>query len=142
MLTEKRIQTTQSNQLPAGGSNQTPLIGKRGIPYIVDLDRSKPNRFTLLGQDLVIWWDRQAACWRVFEDQCPHRLVPLSEGRIAEDGLLECPYHGHLEVMGCVIAFPNRLQGAPLTSPNVPVSTNGRAAGLALCLPRSTGKCS
>jgi len=38
--------------------------------------------------------------------------------------------------MGCVIAFPNRLQGAPLTSPNVPVYlTNGRAAGLALCYP-------
>lgn len=62
--------------------------------YLDDLDRTKPNKFTLLGQDLVLWWDRSTQSWRAFADQCPHRLAPLSEGRIAEDGLLECPYHG------------------------------------------------
>jgi phenylpropionate dioxygenase-like ring-hydroxylating dioxygenase large terminal subunit len=64
------------------------------VYYVQDLDRTKPLSFTLLGQNLVIWWDRTAAIWRVFEDKCPHRLAPLSEGRIAEDGALECPYHG------------------------------------------------
>ncbi|MEB3292422.1 MAG: Rieske 2Fe-2S domain-containing protein [Synechococcales bacterium] len=62
--------------------------------FLEDLDRSQPNAFTLLGEDLVIWWDRTEQTWRAFADQCPHRLAPLSEGRIAEDGLLECPYHG------------------------------------------------
>jgi pheophorbide a oxygenase len=28
------------------------------------------------------------------EDACPHRLAPLSEGRIDEQGQIECPYHG------------------------------------------------
>lgn len=60
--------------------------------YLDDLDRTKPQRFTLLDRDLVIWWD--GSQWRAFADMCPHRLAPLSEGRIAEDGLLECPYHG------------------------------------------------
>ena len=66
------------------------------IAYLQDLDRSRPNRFTLLERDLVIWWDTKAEqhCWRVFPDVCPHRLVPLSEGRINDEGLLECPYHG------------------------------------------------
>jgi phenylpropionate dioxygenase-like ring-hydroxylating dioxygenase large terminal subunit len=64
------------------------------IYYVRDLDRTKPMSFTLLGQDLVIWWDRTETTWRVFEDKCPHRLAPLSEGRIADDGALECPYHG------------------------------------------------
>ena len=52
------------------------------IAYLQDLDRSQPNRFTLLERDLVIWWDTKAAqrCWRVFPDVCPHRLVPLSVG--------------------------------------------------------------
>ncbi len=27
-------------------------------------------------------------------DRCPHRLAPLSEGRVNEEGRLECPYHG------------------------------------------------
>jgi phenylpropionate dioxygenase-like ring-hydroxylating dioxygenase large terminal subunit len=64
------------------------------IYYLEDLDPSKPNTFTLLGRDLVIWWDKQGESWRVFEDKCPHRLAPLSQGRVNEAGQLECPYHG------------------------------------------------
>ncbi len=62
--------------------------------YLQDLDKTRPNAFTLLDIDLVIWWDQATSSWSALRDQCPHRLVPLSEGRIAEDGLLECPYHG------------------------------------------------
>ncbi|MGF1520973.1 MAG: Rieske 2Fe-2S domain-containing protein [Leptolyngbyaceae cyanobacterium] len=64
------------------------------VHYIEDLDKHRPTRFTLLDRAIVIWWDPNAATWRVFADQCPHRLAPLSEGRINEAGLLECPYHG------------------------------------------------
>ena len=64
------------------------------VSYLQDLDPQRPNRFTLLERDLVIWWDRMGDCWRVFPDVCPHRLVPLSEGRINDAGQLECPYHG------------------------------------------------
>ncbi|HEY9751796.1 MAG TPA: Rieske 2Fe-2S domain-containing protein [Coleofasciculaceae cyanobacterium] len=97
MLTEDRLETLESAPVAAGGNDPTRFDWKQAwypVFYVDDLDRAKPARFTLLGQDLVIWWDRQAATWRAFVDQCPHRLVPLSEGRIAEDGLLECPYHG------------------------------------------------
>jgi phenylpropionate dioxygenase-like ring-hydroxylating dioxygenase large terminal subunit len=59
-----------------------------------DLNQTKPNSFTLLEQDLVIWWDKKTKNWRIFEDQCPHRLAPLSQGRINEKNWLECPYHG------------------------------------------------
>jgi phenylpropionate dioxygenase-like ring-hydroxylating dioxygenase large terminal subunit len=64
------------------------------VHYVDDLDPAALTPFTLLERDLVIWWDAQGQTWRAFVDQCPHRLAPLSEGRIAEDGLLECPYHG------------------------------------------------
>ena len=81
----------------AGGSDETRFDPKEAwypVHYVEDLDRHKPNKFTLLGIDLVIWWDNKKNSWTVFEDRCPHRLVPLSEGRINESGLLECPYHG------------------------------------------------
>ena len=81
----------------AGGSDPNRFDSKEAwypVHYVEYLDKSKPTPFTLLGRDLVIWWDSTATCWRVFEDKCPHRLAPLSEGRIADDGLLECPYHG------------------------------------------------
>ena len=64
------------------------------VAYLRDLDRKCPNRFTLLERDLVLWWDAESSRWRAFEDVCPHRLVPLSEGRINASGQLECPYHG------------------------------------------------
>lgn len=64
------------------------------VAYLRDLDRGRPSAFTLLEQDLVIWWEATSGRWRAFPDLCPHRLVPLSEGRINEAGQLECPYHG------------------------------------------------
>ncbi|MFM7361859.1 MAG: Rieske 2Fe-2S domain-containing protein [Cyanobium sp.] len=64
------------------------------VAYLRDLNRRRPAAFTLLEQDLVLWWDRTGGHWRAFADVCPHRLVPLSEGRINEQGQLECPYHG------------------------------------------------
>ncbi|MDX2230837.1 MAG: Rieske 2Fe-2S domain-containing protein [Leptolyngbyaceae cyanobacterium bins.349] len=97
MLTEARMQPTELQELPAGGSDPTRFDWREAwypIFYVDDLDRDNLMRFTLLARDLVIWWDKNAECWRAFDDQCPHRLVPLSEGRINEAGLLECPYHG------------------------------------------------
>lgn len=101
MLTDDRPQTLTAadapTELPAGGSDPARFDWKEAwypVAYVEDLDKARPNKFTLLERDLVIWWDRQTESWRSLDDQCPHRLASLSEGRIAEDGLLECPYHG------------------------------------------------
>jgi len=64
------------------------------VAYVADLDPARPTPFTLLGDDLVLWWDQAEERWRAFADVCPHRLVPLSEGRLNDAGELECPYHG------------------------------------------------
>ncbi|KAL3160408.1 hypothetical protein ABBQ32_010732 [Trebouxia sp. C0010 RCD-2024] len=58
-----------------------------------DLETYRPNAIKLLGKDLVLWKDGDSE-WRCFDDVCPHRLVPLSEGRIETDGTLQCAYHG------------------------------------------------
>lgn len=83
--------------LPLGGIDEDKFDWQEvwyPLHYVEDLDKSQPTAFTLLERDLVIWWDKKADCWRVFDDKCPHRLAPLSEGRINAEGLLECPYHG------------------------------------------------
>ena len=55
---------------------------------VVDfLDPSRPHAMQLLGKDIVLWRDG-AGKWRCFEDFCPHRLAPLSEGRVESDGTL------------------------------------------------------
>lgn len=56
------------------------------------LDPSRPHKIQLLGKNLVLWRDNSNQ-WRCFADFCPHRLAPLSEGRIEADGTLLCAYH-------------------------------------------------
>ena len=49
-------------------------------------DKTAPFAFTLLGERLVIWWDGEDGAWSAVKDSCPHRLAPLSEGRITDQG--------------------------------------------------------
>lgn len=76
------------------------------LAVVEDLDPSRPTRLELLGEDLVAWRDGSGV-WRVFEDRCPHRNVPLSEGRVEKDGTLLCSYHGwRFNGAGRVTAIP------------------------------------
>lgn len=63
------------------------------MAFLDDLDPKRPTQVELLGKLFVIWADHDKT-WHAFEDQCPHRLAPLSEGRIDERGNLQCAYHG------------------------------------------------
>ncbi|XP_074591718.1 pheophorbide a oxygenase, chloroplastic [Curcuma longa] len=64
------------------------------VSLIEDLDPRVPTPFQLLNRDLVIWKDPNSGSWVALDDRCPHRLAPLSEGRIDESGCLQCSYHG------------------------------------------------
>lgn len=110
------------------------------------LDREKPHKFQLLGQDLVVWNDapvegglfgpkskrrkgvkRTEGTWRAFIDECPHRKVPLSEGRVEDDGSLLCSYHAwRFDGEGSCVAVPQvesedelaRIKSNPKTNCN------------------------
>ncbi|XXG48478.1 hypothetical protein AAC387_Pa02g2915 [Persea americana] len=64
------------------------------ISPVCDLDKRVPYAKTVLGLEVVVWWDKVEGKWQVFDDKCPHRLAPLSEGRIDQWGRLQCVYHG------------------------------------------------
>lgn len=61
---------------------------------VCDLDKRVPHGKRVMGLDVVVWWDKNENQWKVFNDLCPHRLAPLSEGRIDQWGRLQCVYHG------------------------------------------------
>ncbi|TXG65823.1 hypothetical protein EZV62_007098 [Acer yangbiense] len=61
---------------------------------VCELDKRVPLPKKILGLDVVVWWDRNENTWKVFDDTCPHRLAPLSQGRIDQWGRLQCVYHG------------------------------------------------
>ncbi|KAL1544632.1 Flavonoid 8-hydroxylase 2, chloroplastic [Salvia divinorum] len=101
---------------------------------VCDLDKRRPHAKKVIGIDLVVWWDRNENAWKVFEDSCPHRMAPLSEGRIDQWGRLQCVYHGwcfggagdckfiletalprvHTSSKACVAVFPSCLQNGIL----------------------------
>lgn len=65
------------------------------ISPIEDLDPQSPTPIVLLGRNYVVWKSPTSNQYHVFLDQCPHRLAPLSEGRVDEKtGHLMCSYHG------------------------------------------------
>ncbi|XP_021891099.1 protochlorophyllide-dependent translocon component 52, chloroplastic [Carica papaya] len=102
------------------------------IMPVCDLDKRVPHAKRVLGIDVVVWWDRNENAWKVFDDSCPHRLAPLSEGRIDQWGRLQCVYHGwcfngsgdckfipqappdgppvHTSKKACVAVYPTTLQ--------------------------------
>ncbi len=64
------------------------------------VERREPIEVWLLGKRYVVWRKPKKAAadepneWSVSLDLCPHRLAPLTEGRIEHDGSLSCSYHG------------------------------------------------
>jgi phenylpropionate dioxygenase-like ring-hydroxylating dioxygenase large terminal subunit len=53
---------------------------------------TKPIKRGLYGVPIAVWREADGRAAAVV-DRCPHRSVPLSDGRVVE-GQLECPYHG------------------------------------------------
>lgn len=52
-----------------------------------------PGAFRLGARKLAVYRDLTGVV-RAVEDRCPHRRLPLSMGRLTEDGSIQCPYHG------------------------------------------------
>ncbi|CAK7332139.1 unnamed protein product [Dovyalis caffra] len=84
------------------------------VSLLEDLDPLLPTPFQLLGRDLVLWFDKANQEWAAFDDKCPHRLAPLSEGRIDENGHLQCSYHGwSFDGCGSCTRIPQALPEGP-----------------------------
>ena len=65
-----------------------------------------PQRFRLLGEDLVLFRD-SAGNVGVFPEACPHRGVSLYHGRNEQNGI-RCIYHGwKFDVTGQCVDMPN-----------------------------------
>jgi len=63
------------------------------VQFVYNLDDDRPNRVELMGEFFAVWKSPNGK-WVAMRDMCPHRMAPLSEGRIEEDGTLMCSYHG------------------------------------------------
>lgn len=70
-----------------------------------------PIARNLLGKPVVLYRS-QAGQVHAFDDRCPHRHAPLSEGKLVE-GHLQCPYHGwSFDEAGKCVRIPACLEQA------------------------------
>lgn len=76
------------------------------IGAAVDLESKWTQRVRLLGEDLVVFKDRQGRLGLIAE-QCPHRRASFAHGIPTENGI-RCPYHGwEYNAQGKCIHQPN-----------------------------------
>ena len=76
------------------------------IGAAVDLESKWTKRVRLLGEDLVIFKDRQGRLGLIAE-HCPHRRASFAHGIPTENGI-RCPYHGwEYNAQGKCIHQPN-----------------------------------
>ncbi|CAJ1959028.1 unnamed protein product [Cylindrotheca closterium] len=66
-----------------------------------------------MGEPFAVWKNPMTNSWSVMSDVCPHRLAPLSQGRINEEtGCVECGYHGwQFQNDGTVSVIPQMDKG-------------------------------
>ena len=93
----------RARSLIASGSAQTAVLSETfgdfprtwvPIASTFELIPDKPTPVRFMEQNYVAFQDNDGE-WRVMDDACPHRLAPLSEGRIDRDAnRIECAYHG------------------------------------------------
>ena len=70
---------------------------KMGTWLPIGSKTSLPNksRLKIANNNYVVWNNPKTLKWSLLKDVCPHRLAPLSQGRIDDEtGCIECPYHG------------------------------------------------
>ncbi|MBD2169271.1 Rieske 2Fe-2S domain-containing protein [Calothrix membranacea FACHB-236] len=110
MTTESNLQGEMANAIGQfhQPDEETFQWTKQWYPVAVVnfLDPSRPHAIQLLGKDLVVWRDNFHK-WSCFEDFCPHRLAPLSQGRVESDGTLLCAYHAwRFDSQGKCVSIP------------------------------------
>jgi nitrite reductase/ring-hydroxylating ferredoxin subunit len=97
-----------------------------------------PVQIRVCGIDIAVWHkpltrdankDAVATQWSALVDACPHRLAPLSQGRVdPNSGCIECPYHGWaFDTDGTLMALPQLDEGRIIEGS---IASNGAATSL------------
>ena len=84
---------------------------------------------TIAERPVLMWRSRDGAIG-AFDNRCAHKRMPLSEGRVLENGTLECAYHGLCyDPKGACVAVPlasGRTDSGAGEAPALPGDRAGR----------------
>ena len=91
------METDEQNDLLTRIGPGTPMGGLmrrywQPVAARAELEKRWTRKVRLLGEDLVLFRDRQGRLGLI-EEQCPHRRASFLHGIPTQDGI-RCPYHG------------------------------------------------
>jgi phenylpropionate dioxygenase-like ring-hydroxylating dioxygenase large terminal subunit len=70
---------------------------------------NQPKGLKIAGRPALVWRTGEGKVVS-FDDRCVHKRMPLSEGVVLSDGVLECPYHGFCyDAAGKCVRIPSQL---------------------------------
>jgi phenylpropionate dioxygenase-like ring-hydroxylating dioxygenase large terminal subunit len=117
-------QADSSTSLSDGGAQLGAWIPIGSAAALASLS---PTSVKVMNMDLAVWYSEETKQWSVLSDACPHRLAPLSQGRInPATGCIECPYHGwQFDTSGQVQDIP-QWSGTKEELQNVAVEPNSK----------------
>ena len=74
-----------------------------------DFPVNEPKGLRLCNRPVLLWRTAEGKL-TAFDDRCVHKRMPLSQGRVLSDGVLECPYHGFCyDGAGNCVRIPSQL---------------------------------
>jgi vanillate O-demethylase monooxygenase subunit len=81
--------------------------------FSADFIRGRLREEMIAGKPLVLWRTRLGEVV-AFDARCRHKRFPLAEGRLLDDDVLECAYHGFCyDATGACVAAPARGREGP-----------------------------
>lgn len=133
-IRESTVDTLVTSDAP-----QSPSLGAwLPLGSASSLTGLNPTQIRICGLDIAVWHkplptnakkNEVATEWSAMIDACPHRLAPLSQGRVdPNSGCIECPYHGWaFETDGSLKILPQLEEGRTIDA-----ATGGNGAATSL----------
>jgi phenylpropionate dioxygenase-like ring-hydroxylating dioxygenase large terminal subunit len=108
-----RATSTSSCQARKQDQNDASLGAWIPIGSASSLEGLSPTKIEIMGENFAVWNNPVSKKWSLLLDICPHRLAPLSQGRINDEtGCVECGYHGwQFQNDGTVSVIPQLEDG-------------------------------
>lgn len=115
-ISDDDFQLAWSDVTPLEDESESSMGAWVPVGSISCLKGLEPTEIECMGLKFAVW--RSGTTWSVVNNECPHRMAPLSLGRVdPKSNCIECSYHGwQFDSTGTLQSIPQLENGHDLRS--------------------------